>query len=278
MSRMISDEVLDRLRRLEIPFNAHGVDPYGISLDHLARVLSVLRPFYRHYFRVRAHGLENVPPRGRAMLVGNHAGGVGIDAAMVVGSLFFDLDPPRLGQGMADKFINRLPFASLWSSRTGQLTGLPEHAERLLSDERILIVFPEGARGTAKLFRERHSLVHFGTGFLRLALRTRTPIVPFAFLGGGEALPTVINWYGLGELLGVPYIPITPYLLPLPLPAQLDVHYGTPMLLSGTGDEDDETIGAQVDEVKATIEKLIEKGRQHRRSALALVLGRRGRP
>ena len=56
--------------------------------------------------------------------------------------------------------------------------GLPEHAERLLEEDRLLMVFPEGARGTAKLFRERHSLVEFGTGFVRLALKTKTPIVP----------------------------------------------------------------------------------------------------
>ena len=55
------------------------------------------------------------------------------------------------------------------------------------------MVFPEGARGTAKLYKERYSLVHFGTGFVRLALKTKTPIVPFGFLGGGEAMPTIAN-------------------------------------------------------------------------------------
>jgi 1-acyl-sn-glycerol-3-phosphate acyltransferase len=45
------------------------------------------------------------------------------------------------------------------------------------------MVFPEGARGTAKLYKERHSLVRFGTGFIRLALETRCPIIPFAFDG-----------------------------------------------------------------------------------------------
>jgi 1-acyl-sn-glycerol-3-phosphate acyltransferase len=96
-----------------------------------------------------------------------------------------EMDPARLGQGMAEKFLNMLPFASEWSSRCGQFTGLPEHAERLLNDERLLMVFPEGARGTAKLYWERYSLVGFGTGFIRLALATHTPVIPFAFIGGG---------------------------------------------------------------------------------------------
>ena len=87
---------------------------------------------------------------------------------MVLTSMLLEMDPPRMAHAMADKFINRLPIASTWSNRTGQFTGLPEHAERLLADERLLIVFPEGHLGTAKLYPERYSLVNFGTGFVRL--------------------------------------------------------------------------------------------------------------
>ena len=110
---------------------------------------------------------------------------------MVIASCFLEMNPPRLAQGMVDKFINEFPFASLWSNKTGQFTGLPEHAIRLLEEDRLLMVFPEGARGTAKLWKERYSLVDFGTGFMRLALKTKTPIIPFGFLGGGDAIPTI---------------------------------------------------------------------------------------
>jgi 1-acyl-sn-glycerol-3-phosphate acyltransferase len=211
---------------------------------------------------VRCSGIEHVPPSGRAMLVGNHSGGIALDAAMVATSCFLEMEPPRLAQAMADRFINRIPFASVWTSRCGQLTGLPEHAQRLLESERLLLVFPEGARGTAKLWRDRFSLVAFGTGFMRFALRTRTPIVPFAFLGGGDAIPTVTNLYKVGHLLGLPYLPVTPWLLPLPLPVRLSVHYGEPLRLDGTGNEDDDTIQRQVDKVKERIADLIERGRR----------------
>src|SRR5579863_4611958 len=62
--------------RLEIPFNALGVDPYGISKAQLRIALSVFEVFYRHYFSVRTRGINHVPARGRAMLVGNHSGGI----------------------------------------------------------------------------------------------------------------------------------------------------------------------------------------------------------
>ncbi len=259
-----ADDVNARIERLEIPFNRHGYDPYGISKKDISRFFTLLSIAYKRYFTVETFGASHVPPRGRAMLIGNHSGGVALDAAMVVGSMFLELDPPRLAQGMAEKFLSIIPFASQWLARCGQFSGLPEHAIRLLEDERLLMVFPEGARGTAKLYPERHSLVDFGTGFMRLALQTKSPIIPFAFLGGGDAIPTIMNAYALGKLFGVPYFPITPYLLPIPRPAKLAIHYGEPMVFEGTGAEDDETIASYVEKVKSRIAELIEIGSQRR--------------
>lgn len=261
----IPSEVQGRLERLEVPFNKDGVDPYGVSRHHLSRTFSILGFFYRHYFSVRVRGVEHVPLRGRAMLVGNHSGGVALDALMVISACFFEMEPPRLAQGMAEKFISRLPFASPWTNMAGHFAGLPEHAVRFLRDDRLLLVFPEGSRGTAKLYKERHSLVRFGSGFVRLALATKTPIVPFAFVGGGEAIPTVTNLYSLGKLVGAPYIPLTPYLLPLPLPAKVAVCFGEPLRLDGTGNEDDTVIESWVETVRDSITGLIETGRDARR-------------
>src|SRR5699024_3493770 len=96
---------------------------------------------------------------------------------------------PRLAHSMVDKFLANWPFANTILSRVGQFSGLPEQAERLLRDDRLLLVFPEGARGTGKLFKDRYQLERFGTGFMRLALKTGKPIVPFAFVGAEEAFP-----------------------------------------------------------------------------------------
>jgi 1-acyl-sn-glycerol-3-phosphate acyltransferase len=272
----VDPEVRDRLEQLEIPFNSYGVDPYGISKAYLGPSFTALRFFFKHYFSVESHGIENVPRRGRVMLVGNHSGGVALDGAMVVASQFLEMSPPRLAQGMAEKFLNKVPFASQLTNRCGHLTGLPEHAERLLADERMLMVFPEGARGTAKLFKERYSLVHFGTGFVRLAMKMKTPIVPFAFLGGGEAIPTISNAVSIGKLLGVPYIPVTPWLFAVPIPAKLEVYYSKPMVFEGTGSEEDEVVYAHVEKVKERIAQLIDTGRRRRRGEPARDADREG--
>ncbi len=264
MSLFVSREVENRIEALEIPWGPYGVDPYGVSKKFLAQAFGMAEPIYRHYFNVKVHGQQNVPARGRGMLVGNHSGGIAIDGMMVVASMFFAKDPPRLAQGMVEKFMNRLPFASLLTSRCGQFVGLPEHAVRLLEDDRLLMVFPEGARGTAKLYKDRYSLVRFGTGFVRLAMRTRTPIVPFAFLGGGAAIPTVYNAVALGKLMGAPYVPVTPYGLPIPLPVRLEVEYGEPLMFHGTGAESDSIVEGYVEEVRTKIGEMIESGRRRR--------------
>lgn len=275
MSSTITDtsvqaDVAARARRLELPFNRLGIDPFGVSRRHVQRAFGVACWFYRHYFRVHVHGMHNVPARGRVMLIGNHSGGVALDAAMVMCSMLLELEPPRLVHSMVEKFIPKMPVLSLWTKRCGQVTGLPEHAVQLLEADRPLLVFPEGARGTAKLYPERYSLVDFGSGFMRLALQTGSPIVPFAFLGGGAAIPTIYNAEGLGRLLGVPYVPVTPYLLALPLPVRLDIVYGPPLQFEGDGRENDDVIFGYVDQVRGTIAELIERGRRIRAGTLAL--------
>lgn len=258
---MIDDEVRERVDRLDIPFNRYGIDPYGIDREYVAAFFSVMKLLYRPYLRVKVEGIEQVPAEGRAMLIGNHSGGVALDGAMVLTSLVLDRDPPRLAMGMAEKFINRFPVMSPVINKIGQLTGLPEHAVRLLQDDRLLMVFPEGARGTSKLYTDRFSLVRFGTGFMRLALQTRTPIVPLAFVGGGDAIPTIANLTTMGKLMGLPYLPVTPWGVPLPRPVKCSIHYGAPMVFEGDGDEADEVILGYVGQVKQRLAELLAQGR-----------------
>jgi len=261
-------EIADRIDRLSLGFNAYGHDPFGVSRDHLVQFFTLLKFLYRTYFRVKVHHIDRVPDAGRAMLVGNHSGGLPVDGGMLLTSLILDKDPPRLAHGMVEKFANQTPFVSTWFSRVGQFTGLPEHAVALLEAERMLMVFPEGARGTGKLYDQRYELVDFGSGFIRLALQTGTPIVPLAFIGGEEAIPVKFHWNALARLLGTPYFPVTSYGLPLPLPVACTIYFGEPMVFEGNGQEADAVIQEYVQAVKDEIVRLIDRGRQLRRRRL----------
>lgn len=261
--------VAARVDALDIDFNEFGNDPYGVSKVHLTRMASVLDWLYRDYFKVEVFGLDNVPSAGRGLLVGNHSGGVAIDGVMVMASMLLEAEPPRLVHSMAERFLHRFPMASQAMSKTGQFTGSPDQALRLLNDERLLLVFPEGARGTAKLAKDADTLVRFGTGFMRLALETKSPIVPFGFVGGGEALPTIANLGRIGALFGVPYVPVTKWIVPVPRPTQFQLLYGKPMFFEGNGHESDEAIARRIDQVKEQIHGLIAKGRAVREGKIS---------
>ncbi|MGB5812613.1 MAG: lysophospholipid acyltransferase family protein [Polyangiales bacterium] len=265
----IDPEVASRIDALDLSFNKFGIDPYGIAKKDLVRFVSAFSKLYRNYFHVELYGLDNVPPTGRAILVGNHSGGVAIDGAMVMGSMLLDAEQPRLPHAMLDKFIHQFPGASQLMSRTGQFTGNPDQAVRLLRDDRLVLVFPEGARGTAKLAKDADTLVDFGTGFMRLALETGSPIIPFGFVGGGDALPTIANLEWLGKLIGVPYIPITKWGVLVPKPTTFQLLYGKPMSFEGSGHERDDVCDAMVDQVKEKIRDLIAQGRQLREGRIA---------
>lgn len=260
----VSPEILERVERLDVSFNRHGFDPFGVSKRSVAEMFTVFAWMYRKYFDVHVVGLEHVPPEGRAMVVGNHSGGWALDGMMALTAIFLEKDPPRLGHSMAEKFMSKMPVIGLYAQRTGNFTGVPENAIRLLKDDRLLMVYPEGARGTEKLYPERNSLVEFGSGFLRLALRAQAPLIPMAFIGGGDAVPTIFNIYRGARRLGIPYIPVTPWGVPLPRPATLQIYFGEPMYIDGDGNEEDVVIHRWVDEVKARIRELIERGLKER--------------
>ncbi len=260
MSLLRDPQVARNVSRSDLEFDEFGIDSFGISREHLIGFYSPFAAMYRDYLKVTEYGRHHIPRRGRTLIISNHSGGIGADAAMIMTSMLLDDDNPRVAHGMAEYFFNRWPFVSQLFSRVGHLTGLPEHAERMLETERMVIAFPEGARGTAKLYRDAYKLVRFGTGFMRLALKMKAPIVPTAFIGGEEAFPTMFHIKGLHRLLGAPYVPVAPQLLMWPLPVACQIHYGEPLFFEGDGMEPDEIIADYVGQVRDAIAGLIQQG------------------
>jgi len=128
----------------------------------------------------------------------------------------------------------------------------------------MLMVFPEGVRGVGKLHKDRYKLMRFGTGFMRLALQPNTPIVPLAFIGAEDSLPVISHVKPLARLFGAPYFPVTPYLIPLPMPFPCQIHYSEPMRFEGDGNESDEVIEEYVEQVEQRISGLISHGLESR--------------
>jgi 1-acyl-sn-glycerol-3-phosphate acyltransferase len=255
----------ERIAKLTPPRNEFGVDPYGFDIDYAVPALAPFLWFYRKYFRVEVFGMEHVPAEGRVLLVGNHSGQLPFDAAMIGVSLLVELDPPRAPRALVEKWVATLPFVAPFYARLGQVVGTPENCRRLLSAGEALLVFPEGVRGLNKPWSERYRLQEFGQGFMRLALETDTPIVPVGLVGAEEQAPALADLKGLARLLAMPSLPITPTILPLPLPTRYRIHFGAPMRFTGSADDEDAVLEAKVGEVKAALQKLLDDGRRARK-------------
>jgi 1-acyl-sn-glycerol-3-phosphate acyltransferase len=269
--RELDAEIGKRLARIPSTLNEYGVDRFGMEPRAAQSQLLLAALLYQHYFRVDAHGFEHVP-EGRVLLIANHAGQLPFDAAMLAVGMLLEAEPPRLARGLGEYWIPRLPFVSAFATRGGNLVGTPENFRALIDAEECVMVFPEGVRGMNKPFRERYRLQRFGTGFMRLALETRTPIVPVGIVGSEEQAPGLWDVKPLARLLGMPAFPITPtfpWLGPLgllPLPVKYRIRLGPPLRFSGGPNEDDGAIDARVGEVKVAIDKLLQAGRRERKN------------
>ncbi len=192
---VLDPELADKVDRVSRDnLSALGYDPFGYSPEYVKRVLPFVAVIYRHYFRTRVYGIENVPSSGRVMLISNHSGQLPFDGAMIGTSMLLDASPPRMVRAMVERWVPTLPFASVFMARCGQVVGTPENCRELLNDDNCILVFPEGANGISKTFDKRYQLQRFGFGLMRLALETGTPIVPVAVVGAEEQAPSLYNW------------------------------------------------------------------------------------
>lgn len=252
------EQIVDALPHHNV--GSQGYDPWGLNLDTAKISFTAVRWLYEHYFRVEAHGLENVPADGRLLLIGNHSGQLPMDGVMAAYAIATNPHGPRLPRTMVERWFPTVPFLGNFINQVGGVVGDPKNCGKMLEREEAIIVFPEGIRGSGKPYRKRYQLQRFGNGFIRLALAHDTPVLPVGIVGCEETMPSVANIKPLARLLSVPYVPLAP---PVPLPARVFINIGEPMRF--TGDDDDEAaVDAKVDRVKATIDALVARGLEQR--------------
>ncbi len=268
-TRKLQAEISERLQKIPNRINEFGYDAYGLSPKWMQRMALPGVLLYRYYFRAETFDIDRLP-EGRMLLIANHAGQLPFDGAMLSTALLFDAEPPRIARPMAEYWLPRLPWVGLALTRAGAMVGTPQNCVHMLENEECVMVFPEGVRGISKPFTLRYQLQRFGLGFMRLALETRTPIVPVGVVGSEEQQPGIANLSGLGKLLRLPAFPITlgfPWLGPLgllPLPVKYRIYFGEPLRFDGHAGDDDAVIEEKVETVKTAVQELLERGCRER--------------
>src|SRR6202140_5277268 len=214
----------------------YEVDEFGFDPQWTESFLSMFMVLYRDYWRVETTGIENVPATGRALLVSNHAGVLPWDGTMIKTEVFAEHSHPRHVRALVASLFMGMPMLSWFLRRTGQTVGHPDDTRRLLERDELVLVFPEGVRGTGKQFKDRYRLRRFGRGgFVATAIRAGAPIIPVSVIGSEESYPMVADLAPVARLLGLPAFPVTPFcpwLGPLgliPLPSKWRTPFHTPI-------------------------------------------------
>jgi 1-acyl-sn-glycerol-3-phosphate acyltransferase len=245
------------------------------------RVINVLRPFLKRYFRSEVRGLENMPPAGGALVVSNHSGGL------------FPMDVPIFAIDFYAKFGYDRPIYTLshdlillgptagFFVRTGFIRANPENAAKALRAGGIVVVFPGGDYDVYRPTVWENTIDFDGrTGYVRTAIEAGVPIVPAVSIGGQETQLYLSRGTWLAERLGpvarlarTKILPISfgfPFglsvVMPpnLPLPAKIVTQVLAPIDIAAEfGDDPD---AEEVDEhVRAVMQTALDRLARRRR-------------
>ncbi|MBA3263684.1 MAG: acyltransferase family protein [Thermoleophilaceae bacterium] len=254
------------------------LDDWGRSQRVFDGFEPLLDVYYRHWFRVETEGVEHVPADGGALIVSNHSGALPPDAPMIMQAIRHEHSNPRPLHMLGEHWFKGYPGVSMLTSKLGLVAAHPANAQRLLHDEGgLVLVFPEGQKGSRKLYWQRYRLRRFGRGgFVRTAMRAGVPIVPVAVLGAEEAMPIFAHVPLLQRLTGLIYFPVN-HASPqfglaaalMYLPAKFKIRFLEPLDLSGYAPEDAEDLALVQEigeQVRARIQLELDAMRSSRRS------------
>ncbi|TSD68353.1 lysophospholipid acyltransferase family protein [Aeromicrobium piscarium] len=237
--RLLGEDWDDRLHGLTAGLahrlsGDYAIDDFGYDPEVVALLDHLIEPIAEKWFRLEVRGIENIPAEGGALLVGNHSGTVPMDG--VITGFAVRKHAERSLRPLGADLVFSLPFVSQLARKLGATLACADDAERLLTRGELAAVWPEGFKGVGKPYSERYKLQRFGRGgFVSAAMRAQVPIIPVSLVGAEEIYPLVGNVPSLARLLGVPYLPITPFfpwLGPLgmvPLPSKWIIEFGEPI-------------------------------------------------
>lgn len=254
----------------------YETDEWGLDWEFIEAVRPFLDFLYKVYWRVEVTGIEHIPDYDRALVVSNHSGQLPWDGAMIMAAVLNEHPAQRLVRTLYANWFPTLPFISAILVKMGQALASVENGTRLLEQDELVGVFPEGYKGVGKLFRNRYKLARFGRGgFVKMALKTQSPMIPVSVVGAEETYVSVTRSSMMARLTGFPYFPISlrfPWFGPLgviPLPTKWYIDFGEPISVEEyvpDATEDLVVVSRLTDQVRNIIQVMINDRLHKRRS------------
>jgi 1-acyl-sn-glycerol-3-phosphate acyltransferase len=286
---LLLSTVAHALERTHLSVDPRALDNW--SPRRIKQLYGILRPIYTHYFRATVQGAENIPA-GACMLTGVHGGGIiSPDLVLTAMAFYESTNFERPLYGLAHRLFFYFPLVNRFMAELGALEGNRETARELLRKDHAFMVFPGGEYDVSRPWRRRNEVdFHGRKGFVRVALDTGAPIVPFGAVGGegtwivlsqGRVFAKALGLERLFRLhtfplsLNLPWGLTLGYLPFVPLPARLKVAFGEPMYFKATHEERTnpyylayvrDTVQARVRQLVNDLEKT-DRGEQLNRAA-----------
>jgi 1-acyl-sn-glycerol-3-phosphate acyltransferase len=257
----------------------YETDEWGLDREFLEAVRPFLDFLYKLYWRVESTGMAHLPDYDGTLLVANRSGLVPWDSLMIMTAVLNEHPAQRLVRNLYDDSLPRVPFIAPTLVKLGQALAAVDNGVRLLRQDELVAVYPEGLSGATKPFSDRYRLAGFGRGeFVRMALLTGTPMIPVAVIGAEESylsvrrsrlfalLENMAPWSSLQE---------NPWYDPLallPAPARWSITFGEPIPVTGFGPEaaeDPVVVGRLRDQMRDVIQQMLEQRLAQRKPAFS---------
>lgn len=184
-----------------------GADPTAYDPAHVKEVHATAHRFFGpgRYFGLSLNGMENIPDTRPVMLVSNHSGGTTIPDVWGLAVAWYDrYGPARPLHILAHELLFAIPGVARWLERLGILRASHDNARAVLRQGRDLLVYPGGDVETWRPYKDRYRVDFAGrTGYARLALQAKAPIVPIAHAGAHETFRVLTSGRWLAKAMGL---------------------------------------------------------------------------
>ncbi|MFP4008205.1 MAG: lysophospholipid acyltransferase family protein [Spirulinaceae cyanobacterium] len=274
----------DRQNQNETPqfdgFSLEERDPQFIQ-----SVMPLWHWFYRYYFRVKTDGWEHIPDSDKVLIVGSHNGGLAApDMHMMMYDWFRRFGPERLVYGLAHPNLWKLlPFLAKPAVKCGAIQASPEMAIAAFKKDASVLVYPGGIQDVFRPYSQRDRIYFAGRkGFIKLALREETPIIPVISKGAHQTLIVLSEIYPYLKQLheaGIPWLfNIDPQVFPIylglpwgiglgpipnfPLPVSIHTRVCPPITFERYGSDassDEDYVDACYEKVRSTMQAELDR-------------------
>ncbi len=263
-------EIVRRARGLDLAavasdlFLDYPPDDRGFDAVTTKREFFLIEQIAARYFRATTSGAENIPD-GRVVIAASHSGVIPWDALLLVAEIYRLTG--RFSWNAGHHFWGRHAFLKNLLVPTGMVLGGHTDFEELLRRDEICTIFVDAGQGNRHAYylesdrykvKPEKGFAPGRGGYVKLALRTRSPIVPVAIVGAEEVHYCLGDIPQLAEYLKVPFVPLVAS--PVPLPARIYIRFGEPIRLSAPPEAADRqaVVDRLNEQVRSTFQALVD--------------------